>query len=125
MALHFSTLTEKLEMEQHRQNHRRKNANPKKFHKSLTKPSLDFRPVIDRKAIERLVKEIALENSASPNIRFQYPAVTLLHLAVEEFLSELFRESEICCKHGGRKEINKRDIRLAVRLMGVRRKPSV
>lgn len=69
---------------------------------------------------QRLVREIAQDFKV--DIRFQSTAVMALQEAAEAYLVSLFEDANMCAIHAKRQTIMPRDLELARRIRGERRK---
>ena len=91
--------------------------------------------LIRRLPFQRLVREVAqdvITNSSlkghfyatqGDNIRFQSGAIMALQESAEAYLVGLFEDTNLCAIHGKRVTINKKDMLLAQRIRGEKRKP--
>ena len=61
--------------------------------------------------MNRLISEVAKECKA--DLRFKSDAYTALHTAAENYLIELFQESNKCAIHNYRETVQPRDLKLA------------
>ena len=75
-------------------------------------------PILRKKPFVKLVKE--LSRDFKRELRYQSISMNALAEASEAFLVKMFEEADLCAKHGKRKEITPKDIKLARRLRGER-----
>lgn len=72
--------------------------------------------LIRKMPFQRLVREIAHEISA--DLRFQGTAVLALQEASEQYLTQLFEDTNLCTIHAKRVTITPKDMKLALRMRG-------
>ena len=72
-----------------------------------------------RKApFQRLVREIAMDESKLPDLRFQSSAMLALQEASEAYTVRLFEDTNLCSIHAKRVTIMPKDIQLVRRIRG-------
>lgn len=74
--------------------------------------------MIRRLPFGRLVRDIALEFSTHPDLRFQSSALMALQESAEAYLVELFEDTNLCAIHAKRVTIQPKDMQLARRIRG-------
>lgn len=74
--------------------------------------------LIRRAPFQRLVREISSEFKG--DLRFQTSAILAIQTAAEEFLTDLFGDTNLCAIHAKRVTIFPKDMQLARRLRGDR-----
>lgn len=74
--------------------------------------------LIPRLPFGRLVREIAMNESGVPDLRFKSSTLTALQEAAESYLVKLFEDTVLCCVHGKRVTIMASDVRLTMKIRG-------
>ena len=74
--------------------------------------------LIRKLPFQRLVREIAQEFKA--DLRFQSAAILCLQEAAENYLTNLFEDTNLCAIHAKRVTIQPKDMKLALRIRGER-----
>lgn len=72
--------------------------------------------LIPKSPFQRLVREIARD--INTEMRFQSQAMLALQEAAEDYLIEIFQETNLCAIHAKRITINPRDVALTRRIRG-------
>ncbi|KAG2392064.1 hypothetical protein C9374_013549 [Naegleria lovaniensis] len=77
--------------------------------------------LIPRLSFARLVKEISEMVAVNSRLRWQAAAIEALQSAAEDYLINLFADSNLCATHGKRVTIMVKDIQLTRRIRGIAR----
>eukprot|EP00966_Prymnesium_polylepis_P301950 6976043-Prymnesium_polylepis.2 len=72
--------------------------------------------LVPRLAINRLIREIAQENSKIDDVRFEAEAIDALHTAAEGYLIEVMDDANKVAVHCKRQTIAPKDMRLALQI---------
>jgi histone H3/H4 len=113
---------------------KRKQANPKQYKdvshlkrkkkkatKSNKKTKTLSRLVISKLAIYRICRDISLDlGTTTIDLRMQGSAVYLLHRGAEQYITHIFKMSQIVANHANYEEVTVADMQFVIRMIGSR-----